>query len=177
MYKFGGVLHLLTPIVIPLLFEYAKSINRFSTKRLLRICYALPSPLSGGSIPPQLPQGLRRQADSEVDNNLPTFGLWFRRIHSSRLIYFSVEGTSSPLKSSPDIRVLSVCAPVVPEVTSTGFLKHTHTSGLEAWNDMPIFDRCCSAVTRPTELVSLESPLICAIYVDAVHLVHIVILR
>ena len=31
--------------------------NRFSTKRLLRICYKLPSPLSGGPIPPQLPQG------------------------------------------------------------------------------------------------------------------------
>jgi len=56
-------------------------------------------------------------------------------------------------------------------------VKHTHTSGLEAWNDMPIFDRCCSTVTRPTELVSLESPLICATYVDVVHLVHIVILR
>ncbi|EJK63125.1 hypothetical protein THAOC_16236 [Thalassiosira oceanica] len=34
-----GVLHLLTPIVIPLLFEYARCLNRFSTKRLLRICY------------------------------------------------------------------------------------------------------------------------------------------
>ena len=58
---------------------------------------------------------------AEVDNNLPTFGLWRRLIHSHQdLSTFSVEGTSSPLKSSPDICVLSVCAPVVPEVTSTG---------------------------------------------------------
>lgn len=43
MYKFGGVLHLLTPIVIPFTLEYARSLSRSSTKQIVEnmLCIAV----------------------------------------------------------------------------------------------------------------------------------------